>query len=141
LIQLFREADIKFELFPVKLIERKTKEPVELGYEIFHLLENGEGIDEEKSEIQTESPYDIRHLVMREEILRTPRPLFRDKKYAHLTFIHEDLKKQLDEVRITGCLYTPTEEFVTGELAWQRYIERIAAKQAEREKKKNKKRP
>jgi hypothetical protein len=129
LISIFREAGIQFETFPVQIIDRKTKKPLDVTYEIFHLLEMAEGIDLEKSDYDVDSPYDIRHLVMADERLYTDKLLFRDQKFSNLALMREDLKHELDQVNITGCLYTPVEEYVVGKLAWEQYVQNAVARQ------------
>jgi hypothetical protein len=127
LINIFREAGIKFETFPARIIDRKSKTPLAVEYEIFHLLEKGMGIDIEKSDFDIDSPYDIRHLVMTEESMLADRLMFRDQKFKQLVLMHEQLKRQVEEVGITGCQYTPIEEYVVGALAWERYAQQVAA--------------
>ena len=55
------------------------------------------------------------------------RLMFRDQKFKQLALMHEQLKRQLEEEGITGCQYTPVEEFVVGALAWERYAQQAAA--------------
>lgn len=129
LIAVLREIGIQFETFPAEIIDRKTKKPLEVEYAIFHLLEKAEGIDMEKSDYDVDSPYDIRHLVMTDESLHQGKLLFRDRNFMQLVLMHEQLKTQLDKVGITGCSFTPVEEYVVGELAWQKYVQRAVSKQ------------
>lgn len=89
LIEVFREAGIRFETFPAEIIDRKTKKQVEVEYNIFHLLEIAEGIDVEKSDYDNDSPYDIRHLVMKDESLHQGKLMFRDQKFQQLVLMHE----------------------------------------------------
>jgi hypothetical protein len=128
LIALFREADIRFETFPADIIDRKSKRPLEVEYEIFHLLERAKGIDVGKSDFDVESP-DIRHLVMTDESLHSGKLLFRDQEFLQLALMHEQLKKRLDDAGITGCSYTPIEEFVSGQPAFDKYVQRSYANQ------------
>ena len=126
LVNILKETGIQFETFPAQIIDRKTKKPLDVEYEIFHLLEMAKGIDEEKSDFDTESPYDIRHLVMADENIYHGRMLFRDQKFIQLVLMHEQLKQQLEQVGISGCTYTPIEEYVVGKLAWEKYARRLA---------------
>ncbi|NJN55283.1 MAG: hypothetical protein HC804_11305 [Anaerolineae bacterium] len=127
LIRIFREAGIPYEPFPAYIVDRKSKKPLDVEYEIFHLLEMATGIDVDKSDFDTESPYDIRHLVMSDERFYQGKLLFRDQKFIQLVLMHEHLKQQLERVGITGCAYTPVEEYVVGKLAWEKYAQRLAA--------------
>jgi hypothetical protein len=127
LVNIFREVGIRFETFPAQIIDRKTKKPLDVEYEIFHLLEMAKGIDVEKSDFDIESPYDICHLVMADESFYLGKPLFRDRKFTQLVLIHEQLKQQLEEAGITGCAYTPVGEYVVGKLAWEKYARRLAS--------------
>lgn len=129
LIEVFREAGIRFETFPAEIIDRKTKKQVEVEYNIFHLLEIAEGIDVEKSDYDNDSPYDIRHLVMKDESLHQGKLMFRDQKFQQLVLMHEQLKARLDQAGITGCSYTTVDEFVVGKLAWEKYAQRLVAEQ------------
>ena len=129
LINVFQQAGIKFETFSARIIDRKSKTPLAVEYEIFHLLEKGVGIDVEKSDFDVDSPYDIRHLVMTEESMLANRLMFRDQKFKQLVLMHEQLKQQLDEIGITGCQCTPVEDFVVGELAWKKYAQQLVAEQ------------
>lgn len=129
LVAIFKEAGIGFETFPAKIVDRKSKKPLEVAYEIFHLLEKGIGIDVEKSDFDEDSPYDIRHLVVTEACKAEGRLLFRDQEFIQLVLMHEHLKQKLETEGITGCLYTPLEEYVSGELARKQYVEQAAARQ------------
>jgi hypothetical protein len=101
LINLLREAGVKFETFPVTLIARKTKEVLPLHYEIFHLLEMYPAIEKQLP----------RGLILTEACLRSKRLLFRPEEQENLVLIHHDLKEKLEEAEITGCQYTPVQEF------------------------------
>ena len=132
LVSIFRDAGIRFETFPAQIIDRKTKKPLDVTYEIFHLLEMALGIDLEKSDYDIDSPYDIRHLVMADERLYAGKLLFRDSKFIGLVLMREDLKDQLEQAGITGCLYTPVEEYVVGKPAWERYVQNAVTEQKKR---------
>lgn len=134
LISIFREAGIQFETFPAQIIDRKTKKPLDVTYEIFHLLEMAEGIDLEKSDYDVDSPYDTRHLVMADERLYAGKLLFRDREFMDLVLMRADLKHELDQANITGCRYTLVEEYVVGKLAWEQYVQNAVAEQERKSK-------
>lgn len=39
LISILRAAGVQFETVPATLVDRKTREPLPVAYEVFHLLE------------------------------------------------------------------------------------------------------
>jgi hypothetical protein len=101
LINLLREAEVNFETFPITLIARKTKEVLPFHYELFHLLEMYPAIEKQLP----------RGLILTETCLRSKRLLFRAQEQMNLVLIHQDLKEKLEEAGITGCEYTPVQEF------------------------------
>jgi len=102
LINLLHESEVKFETFPVTIIDRKTKEVLPLHYELFHLLEMYPAIEKQLP----------RGLILTEACLRSKRLLFRAKEQMNLVLIHQDLKEKLEEAGIIGCHYTPVQEIV-----------------------------
>ncbi len=90
LIEILRDAGIRFETFPATVIDNRTLETMPVKYQVFHLL-------------QSCSRQTIRTMPDPEKRL----PMWRDAKWMDMVFIHENLKAVLDKEKITGCRYDP----------------------------------
>lgn len=113
LVKLLEEAGVKYETFPAKIIDRKTKSELPIHYKAFHLLEIYPALDEEKSVINYQN-YTIEKLVLKDKITLISRPLFRIKEHCGIVLIHKKLKETLEKAQITGCVFTPVESFRPG---------------------------
>lgn len=123
LVTFLREANVHFETFPAKVAERKTKQVLSsISYEVFHLLETHPGLDETRSDMDDE---EIRKLVLTDVCIQSRKPFFRLKENVGIVLIHQTLKSILDAAEITGCKYTPVDEFRTG---IRFYFEELEAK-------------
>ncbi len=108
LLNILSSAGIQFETFPAIMIDRKTLQPLPLEYEVFHLLEMYPAFD---MTITERGIGYIRNLTLTEECLNSKKLMFRAKESANLVLMHQDLKDILDANNITGCLYTPIDQF------------------------------
>jgi hypothetical protein len=109
LVRLLRDAEVRFETFPVKILDKKTHEELTtltdkktgkalpVDYEIFHLLERRS-----------------RKEARADQASGNPRLMFREADHISMVFIHEDLKVILDREKITGCEYTPGDRYGLG---------------------------
>jgi hypothetical protein len=109
LISILRQSRVTFELFPVSMLDNLTDSPLETKYNIFHILESFSGLDRKLSDIDDDN-VEIRRIVLTEECLRLRKPFFRLNELS-LLLIHEELKATLEANQITGCSYTPLEEY------------------------------
>ncbi len=82
--RLIAPKRVQFETFPVKLVDQKTKQPLELDYQWFHLQETRSALEDTSFSI----------------------PLFRVRENGMFVIIHKEFKAELDEAGITGCEYT-----------------------------------
>jgi hypothetical protein len=111
LVALLKDAGVQFEIFPATIINRKTKEPLSVHYQVFHLLEVHSALEVYRT---TGSPPLIERLELVEEKWKAhQRPFFRVQESVDIVLMHQDLKQQLDAVGITGYRYTPVDEFHT----------------------------
>jgi hypothetical protein len=122
LISILHQAGVKFETFPVTMIDHQTQEVLPVRYQIFHLLEQYAGVDIEQSDIDGPS---IRKLVLNKRCLEEKPLLFRDEKQTDLVFIHQDLKVVLEKARITGCQFIPVEKFQVVLEWWSTFKKRL----------------
>ena len=95
LTNLFGEAGIRHETFPVKLINRKTQETLSMEYDIFHLLEIHPGIDKKLSD-NDEELVGVSKLVLTKDCIKAKRKFFRIKEVPEIVVIHKDLKNVFD---------------------------------------------
>jgi hypothetical protein len=58
--------------------------------------------------------YSITKLVLSEQCSATQHPFFRLEDRLDITVIHERLKAELENEGITGCTFTPVENFQVG---------------------------
>lgn len=105
--ELYR-VGIRFETFPVTVVDRRSKMTVPIEYRIFHLLESYSGIDMDRSDTDQ---YEIRKLVITKQCSQEKILMFRDLNLSNLVLIHQSLKDILDEADVTGCSYIPIEAF------------------------------
>jgi hypothetical protein len=113
LVNILKTNFIKFELFPCILQDKKSKKEVSVSYQACHLLEVYPGVDTEQSVIDQEN-YTVTKLVLSEATYSTQRLFFRLEESMDLVVIHETMKAELEREKITGCRYTPIEEFQIG---------------------------
>jgi hypothetical protein len=132
LIDLLQAVDVRFELFAASLVDIKTQAIISDRYAIFHLLEIYSAVDKTLSDTGKKDLIDdilqkeiddlegqelfaeyigVRKLVVSNDRMIHPKPLFRVAEHKNLVFIHESLKVVLDAEGITGCRYTPVGEY------------------------------
>ena len=108
LIALLREAGVHFETFPATLVDRKTKEPLPVAYEVFHLLEVHPALEVHWT---TSGPPVIEKLdLISEKWMQHQRSFFRAQEAPNIVLIDTTVKHQCDAIGITGCKYTTPEE-------------------------------
>jgi hypothetical protein len=105
LLDLLAEAGVVFETFPARLVERRARRTLGTDYAIFHLLEIDFVTPDEELAFQRAG-----------ERWRPAldRPMFRHRKHRELVLVREDLKKRLDAAGVTGCWYSPIQDFNAG---------------------------
>lgn len=107
LITLLRDAGVQFETFPATLVDRKTKTPLPVTYEVFHLLEVHPALDVYDSD----DPSVLEAELNRERIAQHNRPFFRAQECKGIVLIKDTLRQHLDEVGIRGNQYMTMEEY------------------------------
>ncbi len=110
LIRLLQEAGVQGETFPATLVDRKTKEPLPVRYEVFHLLEVYPALDVWFA--TTGLPLLERIQFNADKLSQHERPFFRAQESNNFVLIHETLKQQFDAAGITGCLYKNIEDLI-----------------------------
>lgn len=108
LINLFRDAKIRFDLFPANIVSRNTETNLGLNYKVFRLLEISDCLDESKSIFRSYSfgKRQIRTLIQpsfTETFLKSKKMLTRIAGQEELIIIHSELKKILEDEKISGC--------------------------------------
>jgi hypothetical protein len=111
LITLLEEFHVRFEVFPATIVVRKTNALLPVEYNVFHLLEIEPALDVHQSVFQA---HNIKKLVITSQCLAAAKPLFRVQEAIDLVLIHQRLKDVLTACGITGCTYTPVDEYTTG---------------------------
>lgn len=119
LVDVIDAFDIKYEAFPSTVSDKKTGKVLDLDYFAFHLLEILPAIDRSKSELvydeeNPESIAAVKKMVLSEECIEQQRLLFRPAEFFAFVLIHEKLKSEFEAHSITGCQYTPLNEFSVG---------------------------
>jgi hypothetical protein len=109
LIALLREAGVRFETFPATIVDRKTKEPLSVRYEVFHLLEVHPAL--EVYETTSEDSLAEQLELVAEKWQAHQRPFFRAQEAEDIVLIHRTLRQHLEAEGITGCRFTPVEEY------------------------------
>ena len=110
LTSLLREERIPFTTYPVRFIDSDTQRPFDTSHELFQLLDVRPTIDRARSFI-TEGGRNVESLVLAEDILRDQPLLVREVGYWIIVLIHEQLRAELEEARITGYAITPVKEY------------------------------
>lgn len=113
LVALLQQANVTFEAFSCILLDRKTNELLPLNYQAVHLLDAIPGVDSKKSDIDDENNI-LKKLVLTESCIKSGKYFFRLKERINLIVIHENLKQEFEHIGITGCIYTPVEEYKVG---------------------------
>lgn len=108
LLRVIREAGVAFESFPVSVVDKITGQSLPDKYELFHLLEEYPALDLDKTQF---SQLGIEEIVLAKEFLESDWQLTRISQYPAIVLIHASLKDKFDELGMTGCKYTPVEEY------------------------------
>jgi len=109
LINILATTGVRFETFPVTIVDYRTRSILPVNYMAFHLLEEYSPIDTEK--VKGEGwPIRNRPFILDDEIIQNPRPFFRLYERQSLILIHKDLRNTLEAASITGCRYIPIQE-------------------------------
>lgn len=119
LIAILAQTGVRYETFPVSLIDERTRNSIPHTHRLFHLLEIDPAVDRQKSIIQEDltnfsSVRDVYKLVLRDDFIKQGKAITRIKEFRHLTVVHEELKHTLEAANITGCSFQPVEEFTMG---------------------------
>jgi hypothetical protein len=109
LIRLFHEAGVRYETFPVQLVDERTEAPLAAEYALFHLLERVPAVNEERTLARRQGIF--YYLELNDAARANPRPLFRLSPYIEHVLIHETMRRKLAAAGVTGCDYTPVEQF------------------------------
>jgi len=106
--------DIKFEAFPVTLLNRNFH-AIELeNYSVFRLLEEYPAFDMSRSII---GKWGIEKIVLTSDFLKSRKMMARVSQHRSTVLIHSDLRQILDSHGITGCRYTPVSKYNMKEFA------------------------
>ncbi len=116
LVAIMADLGVRYEVFPATLTDHKTGETLSCKYKVFRLLETHAAVDKAKSvyrirQFGTESVPLIDKLVLSPSFLEKNIPLTRIQEHYSMILMHKDIKTVLDKAEITGCLYTPVEDF------------------------------
>lgn len=107
LITLLREAGVQCETFPATLVDRKTKAPLPVVYEVFHLLDVYPALDVYDSD----DPSILEAELNEKRIAQHNHPFFRVQEFKGIVLINETLRQHLDAAGIQGCQYMTIEEY------------------------------
>lgn len=123
MIEQIEAAGVFFETFPVVLRDKKNNVLFDARYSIFHLLEVLPALDQAESDEDfsryridrgNAAELEIRQLVLTRSNSQLNRPLFRVKENRSIVLIHSDLKTQMELIGITGCQFTPINDYRVG---------------------------
>ena len=108
LVNILRRFDIKFETFPSRIVSRETGSILLLNYQVFRLTDISEVLNEKKSKFKTLSIGGRKTKLLdspsfTEKFLRSKIMLTRISGYEKHIVVHENLKKIIEDERITGC--------------------------------------
>ncbi|GEM49982.1 Imm43 family immunity protein [Deinococcus cellulosilyticus] len=114
-LDTIQENDIKFESFPVTVLGKNSKMPLDVKYYVFHLLEiKDPGIDVERSIIYTiNNQTKIEKLEVSAQVMDSQPMMFFAKELGPSVFVHQNLVKQLEENKITGLRFIPLEQYTS----------------------------
>jgi len=117
LIDLMEKYSVKFEKFPVKMVDKSEKELSGLEYFIFHFLEDlQDGIDEKASSFNKYNMPRIKKLIL-DYSKFDHRPLvLLDKVYIPL--MREDLKDEIVKNQITGFGFLSVDKYIMNEFGF-----------------------
>jgi hypothetical protein len=94
-ISIINQTGVRYETFPVSIIDQKTEKIIEHSYKLFHLLEIDLAVDGEKSIIVDAmlgglQVQEINKLVLTDEFIKQGKALTRIKEFRHLTVIRQE---------------------------------------------------
>ena len=116
LISLLRLMDIKFEIFPVTLLNSNFQEIDSINYSVFRLLDEYPAFDMERSVIGQRG---IEKIVLTNDFLTNRKMMARVSQHRSTVLIHSNLRQILDSHGVTGCRYTPVSKYNMKEFAAQ----------------------
>jgi hypothetical protein len=111
LISIFKNAKVKYELFPVDILSRSTGKLLSSDYKIFRLTEINNCLDEDRSvyKIFSVGNRQIKALAQpffTNEFIRSGRLLTRIAGHERYVIIHDELKTILEDENISGCRFS-----------------------------------
>jgi hypothetical protein len=112
LTDILKEFQVSFELFKVRIVDKYGIE-IQHPYSLFNLLEMEDATDKEQSIINDKKAQIVK-IVIKESVEKAAKPMFRFMDNPGFIAMHRNLVGTLKINRVTGCNFTPVEEFQVG---------------------------
>ena len=113
LISILSRANVKYELFPAKIISKINGEILNLDYKVFRLTEINDCLDENRSTFKVlpsgKRKGEFKALQQpsfTDTFLKSGKLLTRIAGYEKVVIIHEDLKRIIEDENISGCKFS-----------------------------------
>jgi len=110
LIELIRDFNVDFEVFPSHLIDLKRNIDEIDSHKVFHLLSSFPAINWEKTSHRKFCYFDS--LTLREEALLYAPPLFVNSNNNNMVLMREDLKNVIEDKGLTGFTFYSLDDYV-----------------------------
>ena len=113
LIEVMQRFGVKFEAFPVTMVDAAGTVLPELQYFVFHALEGRiDAMDQTKSEWQGDIRLGVSHLVL-DDTKFEHRPLF-TCAHVNVPLMRDDLKQEINRLNISGFGFLSPEKYCSG---------------------------
>ena len=112
LIKLMKEFEVKFESFPVEMVDKEGKKLTGLEYHVFHpLLDYVDAMDKEKSHWSGKDDRGVNGLILKEKFKEQPIFLLED---ICIPLMRDDLKQEIEKKDITGFGFLRPSRYKSG---------------------------
>lgn len=112
LIGLLKEFKVKFESFPIKMIDKEGEELKELKYHVFHRLEERIGaMDKQKSYWSGKDDRGVNGLILKKDFEKRPTFILEG---LHIPLMRDDLKQEIKKRNITGFGFLHPSKYKSG---------------------------
>lgn len=113
-LEIMEHHHVNMQVFDCAVQLKKNQPPSVGSHKLYRLLDKGQVVDLERSEIQyhsiTNNPRRYRNIVPTESFVNSDAFMMRDSTFATLIFVKEALKQAMEQAGLLGHAFTPIDE-------------------------------
>ena len=113
-LEIMEHHHVNMQVFDCAVQLKKNQPPSVGSHKLYRLLDKGQVVDPERSEIQyhiiTNTPRRYRNIVPTESFVNSDAFMMRDSTFSTLIFVKEALKQAMEQAGLLGHAFTPMDE-------------------------------